>query len=141
MRHYIVDRIEGLPPKKDGAKSMWDKEVELQRLINLRRAALAKLAGDPPLAKNISITLRVHVGPVNSRAIGDWDNYITGICDGLQSADPRVRIGGRWCEADCEAIHPRNAVAILDDVQVISIDAKKVVGDGSPWYSLELQGD
>jgi hypothetical protein len=142
MRHYIVDRIEGLPPKKDGAKSMWDKaNIELARLVNLRQATLAAFAGDPPLFKNIAIKLRVYVGPVNSRSIGDLDNFVTGICDGLQSAHPGVRPGGRWCEPDCEAIHPRNAVAILDDVQVISIGAKKVVGDESPWYTLELQGD
>jgi hypothetical protein len=144
MRRYIVERIEGLPPKKDGACSMWNKDNEFVPLINLRKAALAHFNGDPPLAKDIAVSIRVHIGPANSSTIGDLDNFVTGICDGLQAANPRTPLGDRWCEPEYEAIHPRNVVAILDDREVVSIDAKKVIeviDDGRPWYSLELHGD
>jgi hypothetical protein len=140
MRHYVVQRIEGLPPKKDGAKSMWNKNVELPRLIELRQAVLGAFKGDPPLTKNISLTVRVHVGPVNSRAIGDLDNFITGICDGLQAAGTQTPISNRWCEPDCEPVHPRTAIGILDDAEIMNVDARKIVANESPWYSLEIAG-
>lgn len=142
MRRYVIDRIEGLPPKKDGASSMWKKGTELPRLISLRNAVLAAFNGDPPLAKEISLTLRVHVGPTNSRSIGDLDNFITGICDGLQAAHPNTPVAERWIEGDCESIHPHTAIGFVDDVDVLSIDAKKVVGgEATQWYSLELTGE
>ena len=141
MRRYVIDRIDGLPLKKDGANSMWNKGSELPRVIMLRTSVLAAFNGDPPLANNVSIVLRVHVGAANSRTIGDLDNFITGICDGLQAAHPHTPIADRWTEHDCELIHPHKAIGILDDVEVVSIDAKKVLGDDAQWYSLELAGE
>lgn len=140
MRHYAVERINGLPPKKDGACSMWNKDVEVPRLIRLRKAVFAALKGDPPLVKNISLMLRVHVGPVNSREVGDLDNFLTGICDGLQAAHSRTPLQD-WCETDCAELHPRNAIAMVDDAEVVAINAAKVIGNESPWYSLELRGE
>jgi len=141
MRRYVIDQIDGLPPKKDGATSMWHKNSELPRLILLRKAVLAEFNDDPPLSKNVSLVLRVHVGTINSRNVGDLDNFITGICDGLQAAHPNTPISDRWTENECELIQPHIAIGILDDVEVVSIDAKKVLGDNSKWYSLELTGE
>ncbi len=139
MRRYFIDRIEGLPPKKDGASSMWNKGVELPRIILLRQAAHTAFGSDPPLAENIEIVVRVHVGLVNSS--DDLDNFITGICDGLQAAHPNTPLADQWVEPDLESVHPKNPVAIVNDVDVVSIDAKKLIGDEPQWYSLELAGD
>jgi hypothetical protein len=141
MRRYVIDRIDGLPPKKDGANSMWNKGVELPRLVLLRNAVFGALDGNPPLSKNVSLVLRVHVGTTNPRSVGDLDNFITGICDGLQAAHPGMKVANRWIESDCANIHPHTSVGILDDVEVVSIDARKVLGDETQWYSLELTGD
>ena len=141
MRRYVIDRIEGLPPKKDGANSMWNKGVELPRLVLLRNAVFGALDGNPPLSKNVSLVLRVHVGTTNSRSVGDLDNFITGICDGLQAAHANTPIADQWSEDACKPIHPHTAIGILDDVEVVSIDARKVFGDETQWYSLELTGD
>ena len=99
---------------------------------------MAALDGQPALAANIRLTLRVHVGPVNHNRIGDLDNFITGICDGLQSGKG---IWTAWDAPEYEAVHPRSAIAIVDDSQVVAIDAQKLIGPGDPWYSLELSGD
>ena len=123
---------------KDGANSMWGKADQQPRLQRLRQAFLAALNGQPPLAANIRLTVRVHVGPVNSNRVGDLDNFITGICDALQSGK------GTWTAWDApefEAVHPRSAIAIVDDSQVVAIDAQKIIGPAEPWYSVEIEGD
>ena len=151
MRQYFF-RVEGLPPKKDGAKSMWGKSAtERIRLLNLRRAAFQAFAGQQPLAVNISIALEVHVGLTNSRATGDLDNFITGICDGLMAADgtlirdlqqrPESEIAQWWARPEQRYVHPNQCIAIVDDSQVISIQAIKIIGDAStPWYTVMIEG-
>lgn len=141
MRRYVIDRIDGLPPKKDGANSMWNKGIELPRLVLLRNAVFVAFEGNPPLSRNVSLVLRVYVGSTNSRSIGDLDNFITGICDGLQASHRNTPIADEWSEEDCKPIHPHIAIGILDDAEVVSIDARKVLGNEPQWYSLELTGD
>jgi len=85
----ISFRVDGhLPPKKDGAISMWGKPAEAGRLVALRIAALQALGGLPPFERNMRLALKVHVGPTNDRRAGDLDNYVTGVCDGLMAANP-----------------------------------------------------
>jgi hypothetical protein len=138
MRRYIVERIDGFPPMKDGASSMWGKPEQLPRLQRLRQSFITALGGQPSLARNIRLTLRLHVGPVNGRHVGDLDNFITGICDGLQSGKGTW---AAWDTRELESVHPRNAVAIVDDSEVVKIDAEKIIGPGEPWYSVELTGE
>ena len=81
MRTYQFE-AKGLPPKKDGAKSLWGKPLEAKRLAALRQAALQALEGHPPLQSDIKLTLKLHI-PINNRSIGDLDTFVTGVCDGL----------------------------------------------------------
>ena len=137
MRTYQFT-VAGLPPKKDGAYSMWNKPSEVERIRLLRHAAAKALNGDPPLAKNIRLTLRAHVGAANTRMVGDLDNFLTGICDGLQSVHPGTPL---LHEFD-EIIHPSLSVAIEGDVEVTRIDAEKVVGPvDAPYYEITLEGE
>ncbi len=129
--------VHGLPPKKDGATSMWGKPGEAHKLRLLRLAAAAAFAGRPPLQRRIRLTLRAHVGPENTRIIGDLDNFVTGICDGLQAADRKARIAVNF-EDD---IRPSKAIGIVDDVEVVEISATKIVEPASsPFYELVLEG-
>lgn len=130
-----------LPPKKDGAQSMWGKQSEINRLIRLRQAAYEAFQGVPPLQQNIRMTLRVYVGRMNDRFIGDLDNFITGVCDGLMAADYRSNIKS-WSAPELSHIHPNKPLAIKDDCQVISISAEKMTGkDAEPWYEIILEGE
>ena len=130
-------RVEGLPPKKDGANSMWGKKEEAPKLQQLRIAALEALAGRPPLCRRIRLIVRAHIGPANSRRIGDLDNFITGICDGLQAADPKAHIA----EGFDDRVHPSKAIAIADDVEVVEIRAGKVIAPEAPFYEVILEGE
>ena len=134
--------VSGLPPKKDGAQSMWGKPLEAKRLVELRQGALKAIQGYPPLQSNIKLTLKIHVGPVNDRSIGDLDTFVTGVCDGLMAAAPRGKLDPIWDDAKLKHIHPSKTIAIVDDSQVISIQAEKIIGDTEqPWYEVILEGE
>ncbi len=78
--------IHGLPPRKDGANSMWRKGTELSRLKALRSAVSRALPSPLPTAASVRLCLRVCA----SATAGDLDNFIGGICDGLMAAHPNV---------------------------------------------------
>ena len=130
--------VQGLPPKKDGSTSMWNKPLERTRLIALRCATLEAQGAQAPSTCSFSLTLEVHVGPVNTRAIGDLDNFITGVCDGLQAAAGNS-IGIEWEAPELALIHPSRAIAFVDDVHAVSIVARKVIADEAPWYRVTLE--
>ena len=141
MRH-IRFRIENeLPPKKDGANSMWNKEREAGRLVALRLQALEALGSKPPLSQEIRLKVTICVGISNPKAIGDLDTFVAGICDGLMQAHPRAKLHQVFCAAENTQIHPSNTIAIDDDSQIMEICAKKLVGNPEDvWYEVELSG-
>ena len=131
-----------VPPKKDGANSMWAKDTEVPRLISLRRAAHAALEGKPPLKSNVALHLDMYCRPEELLRIGDLDNFVTGICDGLMRANPRIKQHARWQSEDLAPIRPEITVALVDDSAVVSIKAsKRPSEDGRVWYAVELTGD
>ena len=136
-------RVNGeLPPKKDGATSMWGKPTEARRLIALRLAAHNALGGQRPFEIDIQLTLRVHVGPQNDRRSGDLDNYVTGVCDGLMAAAPASSVNQLFREPKASIVNPSKTVAIVDDSQIVKIEAVKLAGlGGGEWYEIELEGD
>ena len=131
-----------LPPKKDGALSMWSKPLDSRRLEKLRTAAARAFKGKPPLTKNIRLNLIVNVGMTNDQSTGDLDNFVTGVCDGLMAANPRTKLNELWNQPSLADIHPSKAVGIIDDAQVVLIKAHKLVGkDSQLWYEVSLEGD
>lgn len=142
MKERIEFRVNStLPPKKDGATSMWQKSTEVPRLIALRQRALTALAARLPFRANIAIELELHYVASDRVRAGDLDNFITGICDGLMAADGKSKLDSRWEAPDLEAIHPFKIIAIEDDDAVVAITAKKISGAASPWYKVVLEGE
>ncbi len=130
------------PPKKDGANSMWNKASEFDRLVALRQAALRQLGEHPPLRRHISLRVEVFLPQPESRAAGDLDNFITGICDGLMAAHPRSSKDSRWESPSLRAVHPTKVVAIEDDSAIVSIVAQKTQDNGGrSWYRVTLEGE
>ena len=135
--------VGGLPPKKDGANSMWGKDVEIPRLRDLRRAALdamkrGRLA--EPFQRNIVLDLELHVQAGDVAIVGDLDKFVTGVCDGLMAASGDRWRSFRYPEPEWTGIQPGRAVAIQDDAHVVVIRARKVPDDnGKPWYKVALE--
>lgn len=135
--------VDGLPPKKDGANSMWGKPLEAERLVSLRKAALKAMDGHPPLKSSIKLAVSVHVGSKNDRSVGDLDTFIAGVCDGLMKMAPRCKPCGEvWGKPENQEIRPYISIAIDDDRQVISIQVAKVRDStGKQFYDVELEGE
>ncbi|MFC2017444.1 hypothetical protein ACFLUD_03425 [Chloroflexota bacterium] len=134
--------VEYLPPKKDGANSMWGKPLETKRLAALRQAALQALSGQLPLQINIKLSLKLLL-PVNTQSIGDLDTFVTGVCDGLMKSDSRSKLHEEtWGNPEYRDVHPDKVIAIVDDSQVISIQAEKIIDNTDhQWYEVILEGE
>ena len=138
--------VDGLPPKKGGDLSMWgpQKGAEVKRLILLRRAAVAAMEKDGPsrpFSRNISLSLEVRVAR-NDRTTGDLDTFVAGICDGLMQAGRRAAIDPSW-DSQPDKIHPKKTIAIKDDSEVMSIQARKRVDPraGKGHYTVTISGE
>lgn len=137
----IEFRVSGLPPKKDGATSMWNKKAEVPRLIKLRREALRSMKDDSLLHRNIRLHLRIHVARAEKNPVGDLDNFVTGVCDGLMKADGSAKLDQEWAATE-RGIHPSKPIAIVDDSALNFIQAEKTVGDTEEsWYRVSLEGE
>lgn len=132
----IAFSVDGLPPKKDGANSMWGKPAEIGRLKALRRAAYRALEGTmPPEGAHIAVTIHVHADV----GAGDLDNFITGICDGLQAVHARTPIDeSAWADEPPE-LRPGRAITFHDDKYVFRILAERRPQPSSgPRYEVQL---
>lgn len=114
---------------------MWGKRSEIGRLKALRKAAHEALGGVRPNPARLEICLRIQADP----RLGDLDNFITGVCDGLMAAHARTPVpDGDWMDVPDE-IHPRHAIVYQDDSCVWRINAKRIAEVGSqPCYEVGL---
>ena len=130
--------LPGLPPKKDGANSMWRKGVEMKRLKTLRLVAYQEFNNHSMIESPIHLTLRVYSLPRQ----GDLDNFITGICDGLMAIHPLTPIDATdWEDLPLEA-RPHNKLVFKDDALIDRIEAQRFPPDGpEPRYQIELDWD
>ena len=140
MNKYYF-KVNDLPPKKSGSKSMWNTPKEAKRLVSLRQAALKEFDGQLPLERDIKITLIIHILK-NNHYVGDLDTFVTGICDGLMKIAPRSELEGDfWSQSEYIDIHPEKFEIIKDDSDVISIQAEKVTGETKQqWYEVTVEG-
>lgn len=136
-------KVNDLPPKKDGANSMWRKQPAVDRLIALRLSAARALGSQLPLREGISLTCTINV-PSAARTLGDLDNVVSGILDGLQLAHALTpwQQQPRWSEPQHAHVRPDTWSAITDDFAVERIVAnRRIVPTGSPGYSIILTSD
>jgi len=132
----ISFNVPSLPPKKDGANSMWRKGSEFSRLKSLRIAAFLAMEGSSPITGEINLVLKLHTSPDR----GDLDNFITGICDGLMAAHPRTPINLTLWEDVPEKVKPQHAICYVDDKQITRISAQRFSPvKGDEGYTIELE--
>jgi hypothetical protein len=133
--------IMGLPPKKDGANSMWNKENEVPKIIALRQGALQAIRGigtEEAIRDFIKLELVLNIPRHQMKQnIGDLDNFITGICDGLQSANSMAKIHSMFSAKGLEDISPNHSF-IENDLQVVEILAKKIPLDADSQISYTI---
>ncbi len=117
-------KVQGKPPKKDGANSMWGKKSEAQNIVNLRKAAITARneLNITPFTGRVSIDLTIYADNAVIESMGDLDNFITGICDGLQAADPRANMQDLVLNEGT----PYQPVLYYSEAKVVNIQARKI---------------
>lgn len=121
---------------------MWNKASEHARLVALRTQAESAFGTDRPLSENIQLTIEIHCPGNELHSIGDLDNFITGIGDGLMAAAKGTPLAEAWGSSTLEAIHPLKCLAIRDDRYVVAISTRKYVSEnGGRWYRVVLEGN
>jgi Holliday junction resolvase RusA-like endonuclease len=110
-------------------------------LIELRKAALEarENAGLRDCLRGfvaLELAMFVPALRLEGESAGDLDNFVSGVCDGLQKADSNVKdVHILFKEPGLEGIEPGTALLFDDDKQVVSICAKKwVAGEGQQSY-------
>ena len=141
----IEIRVSGMPPKKRTDTSLWNNGPEVPRVIALRRAARAAFGGRGPFKSHIRLRLSIFLNSTDffSSQVGDLDNFISGVCDALQAASPQAGIHEQFSFAENEDIAPSIAIAIENDVAVVSIVADKFLANeqDQAHYNIIIEGD
>ncbi len=130
-------KVQGKPPKKDGANSMWGKKSEAQNIVNLRKAATTARneINITPFTGRVSIELTIYADNAVIESMGDLDNFITGICDGLQAADPRANMQDLILNEGT----PYQPVLYHTDAKVCNIQAKKIpIENQDTYYTVKV---
>ncbi len=140
----IKFEVDGRPPNKTGAKSMWGREGQVPRLIALREAAhraLEALPDSPRFTRRpIRLTLRVRVVPGEEEEKADLDHYIAGVCDGLMAAHPNAHAHLHESFAENPKVDPKHWFAIEDDSKIDQIRATRCEVQDRTHYWVEIEG-
>lgn len=131
-------KVQGKPPKKDGANSMWGKNSEAMNIVNLRKTAKMKRnqLRIGPFTGRVGIEFTIYAEEKDIESMGDLDNFITGICDGLQAANPRANMH----ETILKECDPYQPVLFYSDAKVFDIRAQKVPIVGKErYYELKVE--
>jgi hypothetical protein len=95
------------------------------------------MSGCAPLAADIRLELHITAPRLG---VGDLDNFVTGVCDGLQAAGARADLAPAWARPDLALVHPRRVIAIQNDSAVVEIRAIKTVAPEPAHYRIVLEG-
>jgi len=139
----ITVDVEGRPPRKDGANSLWATD-ESQRVLDLRLKILEiqkknALVGtiDLPIRLDVTVFSPNITNRKNSQTyVGDLDSFIAGICECIQPAHPRANISDIFKKHTDVA--PHIPLVVNDDAQVVEIISRKKF-DNRDHYSVIIE--
>lgn len=130
----------GMPPRKDGGTSMWSKNKEVNKLLELRaniNAALQKLNINTPISDYMKLKVEINL-PEKWLKKSDIDNLIGGICDGLQRTSYSAKINKAYEDYIGTPLHPTFAF-IENDSLITEVFAKKIVNEESTFYTVNIE--
>jgi len=137
---FKVERI--VPPRNVKGKSMWNNDIEVPRIVELRKEAYKALDGSLPLSEEIKLDIKIYL-PRNYNKPGDLDNFIKGICDGLMKCPdhPQLKLHQEFEKDENAEASPKSFAMIKDDEKIVKITAIKSFEDiEEPFYEIILEG-
>lgn len=139
MAFSIVFDVEGMPPRKDGGQSMWNKDKEVNKLIELRKqldATLQKQQIPTPITDYLKLKVEIYL-PEKHLEKSDIDNLVGGICDGLQKANYKSKINEKYIQLEGTSVHPFNSF-LCDDSRILELDVKKIINEKKNFYRVQI---
>lgn len=140
MVFSIVFDVDGMPPRKDGGHSMWNKDKEVNKLIDLRKqldATLQKHQIPTPITDYIKLKVEIYL-PEKYLEKSDIDNLVGGICDGIQKANYKSKLNGKYIQFEGTSVHPFNSF-LCDDSRVLELDVKKIINEKKTFYRVLIE--
>lgn len=117
---------------------MWSKDSETQNIVNLRKAAMKARdeLGVGPFTGRLNLELTVYAADSVIESMGDLDNFVTGICDGLQAASSQAKPH----ETILKECLPDQPILFYDDAKVFNILARKVsIEHTDTYYEIKVE--
>lgn len=136
----ISFEVDGLPPRKDGGRTMWSKDKEVEKLLNLRKQfyeTLQKNNVDFPISEFLKVKIEIYLLEKDLRR-SDIDNLVGGVFDGFQSADAKAKLNDGYKEYEDTPIHPLNSF-LDDDSRILELNVKKIVSENRTFYRVSME--
>ena len=135
--------VNGIPPNKQGP-SIWSVEEQARRIISLRTSALESMYRQglsDPIDSKILLELEIYASSESLDNIGDLDNLIGGVCDGLKAkpTNPGFEIHDLFSEPHTIDILPMEPIVYKDDSQIWRLQAFKEITTGENHYIVKIK--
>jgi Holliday junction resolvase RusA-like endonuclease len=135
--------VKGIPPIKSSNQSIWSLDAQAERLLKLRFEALRERKRqqitqvfDTPL----SLEFEIFAPLKDLNTIGDLDNMIGGICDGLQAKpnNPTLVPHDIFLKPEMQDISPEKPILYTDDSLIRKIFALKTEFEKEIYYTVTI---
>ena len=137
--------VEGRPPRKYRANSLWSDNNEAPLILKLRKQALSVMKQhqiEPFLTATVELELTVYAPNITNigeshKYVGDLDAFVAGVCESIYSADKQLKTTHPIFDNEKE-VDPFLPLIIKNDSQIISIIAKKESSERT-FYKIRIR--
>ena len=141
----IEFKVQGRPPKKDGAQSLWSEKSPHAKLVfDLREKAFeakqkSNFTGSFSGLIKIKISIFAPFLTINDnhQHVGDLDNLVAGIFESIQPASNNETLIPNKIFDQNPDVAPHIPLLINDDSQIVSLSAEKIKSD-TEYYTVEI---
>ena len=135
--------VKGIPPIKSSNQSIWSLDAQSERLAKLRLEALReKKKQELTQVFNTRLSLEFEIfAPLKDlNTIGDLDNMIGGVSDGLQAKpnNPNLITHDIFLKPEMQDISPEKPILYNDDSQIWMIFASKTEIEKEIYYTVKI---
>ena len=133
--------VEGRPPKKDGAKSLWSSD-EAEYVLKLREKAFqarSEIGLTDCFHGPVKLELKIFSPNILHRShdyVSDLDTMIAGVFESIQPAHPSAP--NNIIFQNKKEIQPNVPLVVIDDSQIVSVKAEKIKSD-STYYIVKIE--
>jgi hypothetical protein len=143
QKQRIQFRVEGLPPNQKSKPSIWSDVVQSLSVIELRKQALLAKKNSRVIdffTSKIRLELEIFAPKNDLDTIGDLNNLLGGVCDGLQAKpnNPTLKLAEWFSFPENLDVCPDIPIFYNDDKVITSIEGTKIETEKDPYYIIKI---